>query len=93
MILSCEEAIFEPGQKCQKNGAVLADRNVPEVPEIFFDGEAISLSEAKLQVHQVSATRYPADIEKSPHPALRNRRVSTCFPVNWGVSLIGMWPI
>lgn len=59
------EASVEAGPKHQIDGAVLVDHKSPEVPLIFFKGESISTSEARLQVHQLLVSHYPADLEVS----------------------------
>lgn len=44
---------------------MLADRKAPEVPEIFLEAEAMSLSEERSQVRQFLATRYSAGLKES----------------------------
>lgn len=67
--MSCVDASFEPVQKRQYDGALLADRSLVEVPVVLVKGESISLSGAKRNVRQFLAAVYPADLEKSPVPA------------------------
>lgn len=52
--------------------AVLADRNLPEVPVIFVKGESMSLLEAKWQVREFLVFWNPVDLDESLEAASEN---------------------
>lgn len=78
--MSCIEVSVEPVQKRQ-NGAVMANCKLLEVLEIFVDGESMSLSGAKWQVHHLLANRHPTNLEQSLAAAPEKWRVSMCSPM------------
>lgn len=45
-LVSCIEAIVEPSQNCQNDGAVLADGELSGVRLVFLEGDSMSLSRA-----------------------------------------------
>lgn len=68
--MRCVEATFEPGRTPLSDGEVQADRKHPEKPSTLVVGESMSPSKAKLQVRQLLAARYPANLEESLVAAL-----------------------
>lgn len=65
-LVSNVESNVEPGRKPLKDGAVLTDHELPEVPVFFVKGEFMFLLEAESQVRQSLATWYPADLGEYP---------------------------
>lgn len=59
------ESIVKPGRKILRDGAVLTDLKLTEVPVVFVEGESMSLPEVKSQVLQLLSTRYPFSLEES----------------------------
>lgn len=58
-----------PGRKHLNDVAGLTDLWLPEIPIIFVEGESMSMSQVKVQVHQFLVTRYPTHLAKSPASA------------------------
>lgn len=81
------------GLKRQRDGAMLINRNLPEVPIFFVEGESKSLSEASSQVHQFMAAQYRASLEE--HLAAASEEVANIdvLQVTWTLKLIGTWPM
>lgn len=50
------------GWKRRDDGAELADRKLPEAPVILLEGELVSLSMARSQVHQFLTALYPVHL-------------------------------
>lgn len=73
--MSCFEATTRPSRKHLNDGAVLADCRLPEVPVIFVECECVSIYEAKSQVCQSLAVRYPDDFEEFPAAAHEERTI------------------
>lgn len=63
--MSCDEAAVEVRWKLLNDGAVMADRKLPEIFVIYVRGESTSLQEVKSQVNGFLATQYPASLEES----------------------------
>lgn len=63
--MSCAEASVELVRKCQRDVVVLAGCKVPEIPVPILEYEAMSLSEAMLQMRCFSGTMYPAVFKES----------------------------
>lgn len=59
------EISFEQRGKPQNNGSMLADRNVPEVPEMPLEGESMSQLKAMSQRRQFLKLWYLADLKRA----------------------------
>lgn len=68
-LVSCVEAIVEPGPKRVDDNAVLEDCMFLEVHIISVEGDSMSLAEAKSPVRQFWATQHPPNLEESPAAA------------------------
>lgn len=63
--MSFVEATIEPGRKHLGDGIMLEVGKLPKVLVILVESKSISVSEAKSEMRQFLATRYPADLEGS----------------------------
>lgn len=61
--MSWVEELIDLGRKCLNDGMALEDHRLPEVLLMFVEGDSMLQWEAKSPVHQLLATRCPADLE------------------------------
>lgn len=72
---------------------MLPNLKLLEVPVNFVEGESISLSEAKEQVHQSLAAWYSADLEEFPAAAPEEVSSTDVLAGDLENELIGTWQI